>query len=62
MPKKIINNLTSYKLQRMFIVDLKEQFRKVIIKDGKYKSDFCQYFRDIESLDEKPIFIERILS
>ena len=46
----------------MFIVDLKEQFRKVIIKDGKYKSDFCQYFRDIESLDEKPIFIERILS
>ena len=36
--KKIINNLTSYKLQRMFIMDLEKQFRKVIIKD-KYKSD-----------------------
>ena len=60
--KKIINNLTSYKLQRMFIMDLEKQFRKVIIKGSKYKSDFCQYFREIESLDEKPVFIERILS
>ena len=62
MPKKIINNLTSYKLQRISIMDLEKQFRKWIIKDGKYKSDFCQYFREIESLDEKPVFIERILS
>ena len=33
--KKIINDLTSYKLQRIFIMDLEKQFRKVIIKDGK---------------------------
>ena len=45
--KKIINNLTSYKLQRIFIMDLEKQFRKVIIKDSKHKSDFCQYFREI---------------
>ena len=42
-------------------MDLEKQFRKGIIKDGKYKSDFCQYFREIESLDEESIFIERIL-
>ena len=53
--KKIINNLTSYKLQRIFIMDLEKQFKK----DGKCKSDFCQYFREIGSLDEEPIFIER---
>ena len=33
--KKIINDLTSYKLQRIFIMDLEKQFRKVITKDGK---------------------------
>ena len=60
--KKIINNLTSYKLQIIFIMDLEKQFRKVIAKGGKYKSDCCQQFREIESLDEEPIFIERILS
>ena len=60
--KKIINNLTSYKLQRIFIMNLEKQFRKVIVKDGKHKSDFCQYFREIESLDEEPIFIKRRLS
>ena len=51
--KKLINKdsiakLTPYKLQRLFINDLKKQFRKVIIKDGKYKSDFCRCFREIE--------------
>ena len=62
--KKLINKdsiaqLTSHKLQRLFINDLKKQFRKVI-KDGKSKSDFCRYFREIELLDTEPIFIERI--
>ena len=36
-------------------MDLEKQFKK----DGKCKSDFCQYFREIGSLDEEPIFIER---
>ena len=31
--------------------DLKKQFRKVIIKGSKYKSDFCHYFREIELLE-----------
>ena len=62
--KKLINKdsiakLTPYKLQRLFINDLKKQFRKVI-KDSKSKSDFCRYFREIELLDTEPIFIERI--
>ena len=56
--QKIINNLTSYKLQRMFLVDLEKQFRKVIIKDGKYKLDFCQYFREIESLDKNHFLLK----
>ena len=43
-------------------MDLEKQFRTVIIKDGKYTSDFCQYFREVESLAEEPIFIERIFS
>ena len=40
--------------------DLEKHFRNVIIKDGKYKSGFCRYFREIELLDIEPIFIERI--
>ena len=43
-------------------MDLEKEFRKLIVKDGKHKSDFCQHFREIESLDEELIFIERILS
>ena len=32
----------------------------MIIKDGKYKSQFCDQFREIELLDTEPIYIERI--
>ena len=63
--KKLIHKnsfakLTPYKLQRLFINDFKKQFRKVIIKDGKYKPDFCRYLREIELLDTKLSFIQRI--
>ena len=40
--------------------DLKTQFRKMIIKDGKYKSNFCAKFREIELLETEPIYIGRI--
>ena len=32
----------------------------MIIKDGKYKSQFCDQFREIELLDTEPIYIKRI--
>ena len=59
--KESITQLNSYKLQRIFVNDLKTQFRKMIIKDGKYKSQFCAQFRGIKLSDTEPIFIERIL-
>ena len=40
--------------------DLKTQFRKMIIKDGKYKSNFCAKFREIELLETEPIYTGRI--
>ena len=52
--------MNSYKLQRIFVNDLKTQFRKMIIKTGKYKSKLCAQFREIELLDTEPIYIERI--
>ena len=58
--KESITKLNSYKLQTIFINDLKTQFRKMIIKDGKYKSNFCAKFREIELLGTEPIYIERI--
>ena len=58
--KESITKLNSYKLQTIFINDLKTQFRKMIIKDGKYKSQFCAQFRGIKLSDTEPIFIERI--
>ena len=38
--KESITQLNSYKLQRIFVNYLKTQFSKMIIKDGKYKSQF----------------------
>ena len=32
----------------------------MIIKDSKYKSNFCAQFREIELLDTEPIYIEII--
>ena len=58
--KNFFAKLTPFKLQRLFIDDLKKQFKKVIIKDGKYKSDFCRHYREIELLDTESIFIEII--
>ena len=63
--KKLIHKnsfakVTPFKLQRLFMDHLRKQFRKVIIKDGKSKSDFCRYFREIELLDTAPIFIKII--
>ena len=52
-------NLTK-RVKKIFVNDLKTQFRKMIIKDGKYKSQFCDQFREIELLDTEPIYIERI--
>ena len=56
-----ITQLNSYKLQKIFVNDLKTQFREMIIKDGKYKWQFCTQFREIELLDTEPIYIKRIL-
>ena len=38
--KESITQLNTYKLQRIFVNYLKTQFSKMIIKDGKYKSQF----------------------
>ena len=58
--KESITKLNSYKLQTIFMNDLKTQFRKMIIKDGKYKSNFCAKFREIELLETEPIYTGRI--
>ena len=56
--KESITKLNSYKLQTIFMNDLKTQFRKMIIKDGKYKSNFCAKFREIELLETGQFILE----
>ena len=36
--------------------DLQKQFKKVIITDGKYKSDFCSCFKVMQVLEIEPAF------